>query len=258
MKRLFRSWWRALGVAALLGLSPVASAQSVFCDGVTCFYGPICPDAWGGCYFYSWSIGSAKNEWTQTGGGVANVLGLCNPNNPGSCFSVTANVETIKDQGGTNAVIQCQVPGSETCTDKQCGGSPGSGGKPFTVFLQTQFAQSSATTLDASSCTKDETTTGGALNCSKSSTLEGLKGDANAAAQFCPNKNWKISQWWPLNFVATVTATGPQSRENQTPVSEVSKSQCWLRDPQGNFPHQQGYQLSSNLKENKLHCQIIP
>jgi hypothetical protein len=150
-------------------------------------------------------------------------------------------------------VIACRAPGSDTCTDLACGGSPGSSGNPY---LDTLVSQTLVSNLNSNSCTKDDKAPGG-IKCSKSNTLEGLKGDKTAAAQFCPNKNWQIAKWWPLNFVATTKVTGPQSKQNQSPVSTESKLHCWLTDKNGTFPFQQGYQLSPVLAENKLVCQPI-
>ena len=63
MKRKLISLFGAIAVAMFMTFSTTwsssASAQSVACSGTTCTYGPICVDAWGGCYFYSWRIGSA-------------------------------------------------------------------------------------------------------------------------------------------------------------------------------------------------------
>jgi len=252
MKSMLSKLLRAAGVAMLIMWSAGASAQEVFCDSTTCTYGPICPDGWGGCYFYTWSIGSAKNTWTEKSG-IANILKDCDGTDPSKCVKVASQITTVTGEG-PNALIICQVPGGKTCTDGQCGGSPNSSGA---VFLSNLFSQTMTTPVFSSGCTRDDKLKGG-ITCSKENTLKGLEGDAAAAAQFCPSKQWEIVKWLPLNWTATTTATGPTSNKDLTPISTVGQARCWLRDPQGRFPNEAGYQLSSVLAENQLHCVPVP
>jgi hypothetical protein len=248
MKSMLSKLLRAAGVAMLIMWSAGASAQEVFCDGITCTYGPICPDGWGGCYFYTWSIGSAKNAWTEKSG-IANILKDCDGTDPNKCVRVSSQITTVTGEG-PNALIICQVPGAKTCTDSECGGSPDSSGA---VFLSSLFSQTVTTPVFSSGCTKDDKLKGG-ITCSKENTLKGLEGDPAAAAQFCPSKRWEITKWLPLNWTGITAATGPTSSKDLTPITTVGNARCWLLDPQGRKPNEAGYQLSSVLAQNQLLC----
>lgn len=248
MKRTVRKWLGAVGFAMLSAWSAAGFAQTVSCSGTICSYGPICPDGWGGCYFYTWSIGSAVNTWTEKAG-IANIVRLCDANNLTNCVFVKSEV-TLTQGDGPNALIVCKVPGGNTCTDGECGGSPGSSGA---VFINTTFSQSVIAPVPSTACTKDDKDKGG-VKCTKTNTLQGLVGDADAAALYCPNKQWAITEWIPLNFIGTTTATGPKSRQDPSLITSFAQAQCWLLDPQGRKPNEPGYALSSNLSENQLDC----
>jgi hypothetical protein len=262
MKRILTGLLSSIGFAllmtgstgALMTWSTSASAQTVSCTSTTCTYGLICVDAWGGCYNYTWKIASAHNNWTESNGGVANVVKLCEPDGT-NCVLVDSGIELMNTDtngndlgtGVPNVVIICQVPGAPTCTDGQCGGSPNSSGA---VFLNTTYIASSTSALNQDACVRQR----GGVKCSKDNTLVGLEGDAAAAAAYCPNPNWIISHWYPLNFEGTTTVSGPTDKKlDQGTTTAVTR--CWLRDPNGLYPWEPGYQLSSNLTDNKLICQ---
>lgn len=262
MKRAIVGFLGAIGAAmlmmastgALVVWSTSASAQTTTCTSTTCTYGAICVDAWGGCYYYTWSISSAHNNWTETNGGVANVVKLCQPDGT-DCIYVDSGVvleNTDLDgnalgDGVPNVVIVCAVPGADTCTGAGCGGSPQSSGA---VFLQTTYIANTSSALNTDACVKQK----GGVKCSKDNTLLGLEGSAAAAAQYCPNPNWVITHWYPLNFQGTTTVSGPTDKKGDTGTT-TAVTRCWLRDPNGNFPWDSGYQLSSVLTDNNLYCQ---
>ena len=222
------------------------------CTSTTCTYGPICPDGWGGCYFYTWRIGSAVNTYEEKAG-LAKIINLCDPSNPDTCVFVSSKVIQTLEEPGPTALIVCQVPGADTCTDGLCGGSPNSGGA---VFLRTLFAQTTTSVLNENECSKDDKDKKG-IKCRKTNNIPGLEGDSAAAATYCPNSNWKITKWIPLNFYGETTATGPASRQDPTLISTTATAHCWLLDPQGRKPSEEGYQLSSNLSENQLYCENL-
>ena len=261
MKRILTGLLGSIGFAllmtgstgALMTWSTSASAQTVSCTSTTCTYGLICVDAWGGCYNYTWQIGSAHNNWTESNGGVANVVKLCEPDGT-NCIRVDSSVTlentdtegALLADGVPNVVIVCQVPGATTCTGHRCGGSPDSSGA---VFLNMQYFTDTSSNFNEKDCVKQK----GGIKCSKDNTIAGLEGSATAAGQFCPNPNWIISHWYPLNFTGTTTVKGPTDKQLD-PGTTTATTRCWLRDPDGNYPWSTGYQLSSSITDNQLEC----
>ena len=249
MKRAVGRLCRITGAAMLIALSAAASAQSVTCDATTCSYGPICPDAWGGCYFYTWSIGSAKNTWTENRGGIANVVNLCDPNKPETCVTLESKVQLVTTEGGFNTLVFCRVPGGEDCKGNRCGGSPDSSGA---TFLNVVFNTSQKDPFTSKNCTKDDKDKGG-VKCSKTNTLTGFENNPDLSAQYCANPNWIVDKWWPLNFTAISTVQGPASRQGGT-VTTTATAHCRLLDPNFLPPNHPNYALSRDLAKNHLEC----
>lgn len=250
MKRKLVGLFGAIAVAVFMTSSMTwsssASAQSVACSGTTCTYGPVCVDAWGGCYFYSWAIGSAINSWSEKAG-IANIVNLCSKSgDPSQCVSMTSNIVMNTTDYPVNAEVICRVPGSETCTDAFCGGSPGANSIKFSgqAFLQTQTGL-----VTSSDCTRADKSSGG-IKCSKTNELNGPE---NLAATFCPNKNW-FAKWIPLAFHGTSIVQGPVSRQDPTIVTTTSFVDCVLLDSLGNTPGSPNYNLQSNPAGNQLSC----
>ena len=246
MKRMLRGLLGAIGVAMLMMWSAGASAQTVTCSGTTCKYGPICPDAWGGCYYYYWSIGSAINDWYEEKG-IASIVAECDKtNDPVDCIKVKSGVEleTELPEGGYNSVVFCAVPGADTCTGKGCGKSRRSSGNPFANI---QAVYTSETTVQ--NCKKDNKS--GNVKCFQNNILSGPKGESSP----CQNDQWIVVDWWPLLWYATTTVTGPTSRNNDDPIPPISQTlKCTLYDPEWNAPNSAEYSLSSNLGDNHLVC----
>src|SRR5262245_14145116 len=97
MNQLFRKFLGAACFAIVTIWSGNAAAQVVSCNGNFCTYGPFCVDAWGGCFFYSWWIGSGVNTVSEKSG-VANLVKDCNTD-PSRCVKVTSAVELTKEEG---------------------------------------------------------------------------------------------------------------------------------------------------------------
>lgn len=224
-----------------------ASAQSVACSGTTCTYGPICVDAWGGCYFYSWRIGSAINDWSEKSG-IANIVNWCSKDPTIPCVSMQSDIVLNTTDYLANAEVVCRVPGADTCTDAFCGNSPGANAIKFSgqPYLETRTSL-----VTSSDCTKDDKSKGG-IKCSKTNELTG---PANLAADFCPNANWS-AKWIPLAFQGTTTSQGPTSKQDTTIVTTTSVVDCVLLDSQGNVPGSAGYNLQSNPTGNQLICTV--
>ena len=247
MKRMLLGLMGAVGVAMLIMWSASVSAQSVSCSGTTCRYGPICPDAWGGCYWYTWSIGSAVNSYEEKAG-IANIVKLCDPSTLTNCVYVTSQFQLIKN-GYNNILVSCRVPGAKVCTDYLCGGSPDSSSW---IFAQTAYDAKVTETLDSSGCTREDKDKGG-LKCRKTVTHDGPD---NLAAQFCPNGNW-IAHMVPVDFVGTTSAQGPVSKKDPNIITSFAKAHCWLEGPGGSKPWDPDYTLSSDPALNELKCEHL-
>ena len=255
MNRLLNRLCRTVGVAMVMGFSASASAQTFSCDAFTCSYGPICPDGWGGCYFYTWAIGSAKNTWVENKGGISNVVGLCDPSKPETCVTLTSKVELVTNEGGYNNLAICKVPGAQTCKGKQCGGSPDSSGASFKNLVLTT---SLTIPVDQSSCTKEDKGKGG-VKCSKTVTLTGPENQVDTSGQFCTNANWVVTKWIPLNFTGTMILKGPASPSNPlNTATTTTQAQCWWKDPLFRKPSDPAYALDVNdFSKNHLVCEHL-
>lgn len=257
MKRKLTSLFGAIAIAIFLTGSATwsssASAATTSCTATTCTYGPICVDAWGGCYYYSWKIGSAINSWSEKSG-IANVVNLCSKD-PTACVSLFSQIELLTTDPITNspllanAEVVCRVPGADTCTDAFCGNSPGANSIKFSgqPYLETR-----ASTVTSGDCTKDDKSKGG-IKCSKTNELTG---PGNLAADFCPNANW-FAKWIPLAFRGTTTSQGPASKQDTTTVTTTSVVDCVLYDSQGNAPGSANYNLQSDPANNQLQCVVV-
>lgn len=254
MRGMLRGLLGAIGVATLMMWSAGASAHKTTsepahadCEGTTCYYGAICPDGWGGCYWYEWKIGSAVNSYEEKAG-IANVVKLCDPSTLTNCVYVTSSITLTQDPDGhPNALITCRVPGADTCTDAFCGGSPDASSW---IFAQQAYAQVETSTLDSSGCTKDDSDKRG-IKCKKTNTLNGPD---NLAAQFCPNGNWN-AHWIPIDFEGETMVQGPKSKRDPSVITTFAKAHCWLLDPNGNKSSDPDYALSADPTQNTLYCE---
>jgi hypothetical protein len=251
MKRKLISLFGAIAIAMFMTCSMTwsssASAQTVACSATTCTYGPICVDAWGGCYFYSWKIGSAINSWSEKSG-ISNIVNLCSKD-PTQCVSMQSDIVLNTTDYPVNAEVVCRVPGADTCTDTFCGNSPSANAIKFSGQ---PYQETRASTVTSSDCTKDDKSKGG-IKCSKTNELSG---PANLAADFCPNPNW-FAKWIPLAFQGTSTSQGPTSRQDPTIVTTTSVVNCVLLDSQGNTPGSSNYNLQSDPAHNQLSCEVV-
>ena len=245
MKRLVSRLCRTVGAAILLGASSLASAQEVSCNANFCTYGPICPDAWGGCFFYSWWIGSGVNTVSEKSG-LANVIKQCKSTTDTTCVRLTSAVDLIVEDDTPNVFYQCTGPGSDTCTGAGCGGSPGSSGNPFLTTIASSTSVTQAFNPDG--CVKEKGT--GALKCTKTNTVPILEGQA---AQLCPNSNWKLTSY-PLYFKGTSSLTGPISKQSSQNWTTTVAAICKLLDPTGKAPGDAGYAPSPIATQNKMVC----
>jgi hypothetical protein len=246
MKRLVSRLCRIVGAAILLGTSSLASAQTVSCNANFCTYGPICPDAWGGCFFYSWWIGSGVNTVSEKAG-LANVIKQCKSSTDTTCVRLSSAVELIVEDNTPNVFYQCRGPGSDTCTGGGCGGSPDSGGNPHVATIALSTSVTGA--LNPDGCVKEKGS--GALKCSKTNTVPILEGQE---ATFCPNKNWKL-QSYPLYFKGKSTLTGPISKQSLQNWTTTLVAKCTLLDPAGKAPQDYpDYHPSAIATENRMVC----
>jgi hypothetical protein len=254
----------ALVVAAMLPGTPSpvqeAQAQSFECSGNFCTYGPFCVDAWGGCFYYSWWIGSGVNTVSEKAG-LSNILKLCDPanseNNP-FCAQLTSRVNLITEiEPSTglvkpNVAVTCKVPGSGTCTGQGCGGSPNSGGRPFLIVANGTFTDQSK--FNPQGCVKEPGT--GAIKCTRSNSVP-LENQP-AAVNACKNNNWVVDKVWPVLFNGQSQITAPLSKRDPALWNSVLTTRCQLLDGPpgvGRAPGHPQYAPSADPSKNYMVCE---
>lgn len=228
MNRSLTGFLNIIGILILLAWAPGAAAaswSSTVCNPPPT-YGPYC------CTKYYCPAAGSYVPTTVLTGSIASNVAQCTSEGQTNCIFVTDRIELAQDQAGVpNQLIQCGVPGGDTCKNPgKCGGSSGSSG---TVFLNLNFAAELTSELDSSSCTRDGKNK--QIKCQKSQRFAGLEGDAQAAAQYCANPNWEIIRWLALRLTAynvLVTSDGTLS---------PTTFYCRLQDPNGLFPGDTGY-----------------
>lgn len=248
MNRNLTGFLNIIGVLILLAWAPGASAaswSSTVCK-VPPTYGPYCCTK-----YYCPAVGSFEPTTFLTGS-IASDVNKCTADNTTNCIFVTDQIELATDPSDVpNQLIQCGVPGGNTCKNPECGFSSDSSGA---VFLNTNFAASLTADFTSDSCTKDGRDK--QIKCQKSQHFAGLEGDAAAAAKYCANPNWRIIKWLALRLIARnwlVYSSDPTTAVSRTDFS------CVLLDPNGLRPGQQGYAPDLNTLSNNLYeCVELP
>ena len=249
MKRMFRRLLGAAGFAIVTIWSGNAAAQVVSCTANFCTYGAFCVDAWGGCFYYSWWIGSGVNTVSEKSG-IANLLKDCKTD-PTRCVNLTSEVVLTSEPGVPNVRYQCKGPGSDTCTGEGCGGSPGSSGNPFVTSIDSSISVTSK--FNEEGCVKDKAT--GAIKCTKQNTVPVL---ADRVAELCPNPQWTIEAW-PLKFTGKSILTGPVSKQSSSIAKSTLTTECVLinKDFPLLRPGDEGYSPNSDKNKNQMECTFV-